>query len=169
MAISVLRSGGTVIVDSKEFLVNLDSRLGLNQSLCTGRVLLRVNPSINIEHENSTEQTQLMVHANSQGKFGIPSEDIVDITRELSNIDIVGLHLHVGTQMDNTNAFGRAANHLKEIANKISTETKHSPQILDLGGGLGVTGKWLSMMYIAHSSMPRIHTCTYTYTTVHIF
>ena len=31
-----------------------------------------------------------------------------------------------------------------------------------------VTGKWLSMMYIAHSSMPRIHTCTYTYTTVHI-
>ena len=34
MAISVLRSGGTVIVDSKEFLVNLDSRLGLNKSLC---------------------------------------------------------------------------------------------------------------------------------------
>ena len=40
--------------------------------------------------------------------------------------------------MDNTNALGRAANHLKEIANKISTETKHSPQILDLGGGLGI-------------------------------
>mmetsp|Transcript_9287 Transcript_9287/g.22661 ORF Transcript_9287/g.22661 Transcript_9287/m.22661 type:complete len:757 (-) Transcript_9287:1046-3316(-) len=147
VALSVLRSGGTVIVDSKEFLVDLDSRLGLNKSLCTGRVLLRVNPSINIGHENSTEQTELMAHANSQGKFGIPSEDIVDITRELSNIDIVGLHLHVGTQMDNTNAFGQAANHLKEIANKISKETKHSPRILDLGGGLGIPFSYNDKQY----------------------
>ena len=32
-----------------------------------------------------------------------------------------------------------------------------------------VTGKWLAMMYLVHSSMPRIHTRTYTYATVHIF
>ncbi|QLE79873.1 diaminopimelate decarboxylase [Francisella sp. Scap27] len=98
-------------------------------------ICIRVNPDIDAQthHYISTGQFD--------DKFGI-SFDMVEefISKEastLKNINIIGLHYHVGSQILNLNVFNDLAatvnNHLESLFDR-GVEVKH----INFGGGLGI-------------------------------
>jgi len=132
-------AGGTVVADSIEMLHALDARAAAGETpAVTARVLVRVNPSIDIRYRRSESWSDLTAHAQRTGKFGIPSEEILDGLAGVHHLRISGLHAHVGTQMDHAEPFLRLAEHLHALADDIERATTHRIDILDLGGGLGI-------------------------------
>ncbi|MCL5237309.1 MAG: diaminopimelate decarboxylase [Nitrospirae bacterium] len=76
-------------------------------------------------------------------KFGIPIEDAVEyykLARRLRNIDILGIHKHIGSQLTKISPFVDA---LKKILALIDKLSKQGIPIsyLDIGGGIGITYK----------------------------
>ena len=147
-AASVLAHGGTVVADSLDLLARLDSlaaqpstsgaRHGQLWRARGARILLRVNPALDIRYKKDEAWSELTSHAKKTGKFGVPSEDVVEAAAALRHIELDGLHAHVGTQMDHTQPFVDLALHLASLADAIHARTGSLPRILDLGGGLGV-------------------------------
>ena len=138
----LLAAGGTVVADSCEFLAALEEHAAAadaaGQPLPHGRLLVRVNPSIDIRYRKAESWSELTSHAKKSGKFGIPSEEVVDAVSRLVHLEVDGLHAHVGTQMDHVEPFVLLARHLAQLARAIAARTGVLPTVLDLGGGLGI-------------------------------
>jgi len=135
----VYRDGGTVVADSAEMLRALDARASEQRTVaCSGRIFVRVNPSIDIRYRRSESWSELTAHARKTGKFGVASEELTDLLRTLQSIRVSGLHAHVGTQMDHAEPFVDLARHLGELAIDIEHSSAHRIEVLDLGGGLGI-------------------------------
>lgn len=99
------------------------------------RVALRVNPDIDAESHPHIS-TGL-----SRNKFGLPAGEAVAVLREASTrqgLRIVGIHLHVGSQITKLDPLRRAAALglalVRELADA-GVRLEH----LDLGGGLGIS------------------------------
>jgi diaminopimelate decarboxylase len=73
-------------------------------------------------------------------KFGVTFEEAVDLykkAKELRNIEPVGIHFHIGSQITEVTAFGEAARKVAEIVRElhsIGIEIRY----FDAGGGLGI-------------------------------
>ena len=99
------------------------------------RVALRVNPDIdpNTHAHISTGQRF--------NKFGVPIEHAPLLLREMARrpgLDVVGLHVHLGSQIVEMEPLARAAQALAGLAREardIGLTLRH----LDLGGGLGIS------------------------------
>ncbi len=131
----MLESGGTVVIDDPQILIQLQSDLVDSSTL--GNIWLRINPSTKVEYTNKDELQELMAHGSESSKFGIPEENLGELLSQCS-LPITGLHLHVGTQMDNLESFSKAMASLHRVADvliDLSFEIKH----LDIGGGLGIS------------------------------
>ena len=102
-----------------------------------GRIWLRINPSSSVEYAEKDELQQLMAHGSESSKFGIPEEELQALLSSCK-LPISGLHLHVGTQMDNLNAFVTALSSLHRVADLL-IEMGFSIKHLDIGGGLGIS------------------------------
>ena len=101
-----------------------------NEMKIKANVALRVNPSIKA-HTNKKISTGHYVN-----KFGIEVNKIDDIVKTYGKqkyISIVGLTIHIGSQITNANDFDRAFSCMKKIY-------KFYPEFttIDLGGGLGI-------------------------------
>ncbi len=98
------------------------------------RVALRVNPDIDAESHPHIS-TGLATN-----KFGFPAREAVALLREASrrsNLKIIGIHLHVGSQITKLEPLARAA----EVGVALVTELRASGvpiEHLDVGGGLGI-------------------------------
>jgi diaminopimelate decarboxylase len=98
-------------------------------------IALRINPDIDPE-THPYISTGLKKH-----KFGIPIEDALEYYRlanSLENIEIIGIHKHIGSQLTKVSPFVDA---LKRILILVDELTKQGIRInyLDIGGGLGIT------------------------------
>lgn len=97
-------------------------------------VAIRVNPNIDA-HTHKYITTGL-----SENKFGInldQLEDVVDATIKLSNINLCGLHFHIGSQIMETEPFVmlcEKANQLQDMFEKKGIRLS----TINVGGGLGV-------------------------------
>jgi diaminopimelate decarboxylase len=101
-------------------------------------VSIRVNPEVNthtIGHISTGEEGV---------KFGIPIAEVIDFAKYIryncKNLNLVGLHFHIGSQICTTKPFIEAAKKvvkvfvaLKELGFKLS--------YIDVGGGLGIKYK----------------------------
>lgn len=135
----LLLEGGTVVADSADMLHALDARVAAGTPPApSARILVRVNPSIDIRYRRNESWSELTAHARRNGKFGIASEDIPSLLASLRHLCVSGLHAHVGTQMDHEEPFLAIAEHLQSIAREIARTTAHRIEVLDLGGGLGI-------------------------------
>jgi diaminopimelate decarboxylase len=90
-----------------------------------GRLLVRVTPGIEAE----THEDIRTAHAGS--KFGLPPADAVEAVRSGR---VVGLHVHIGSQLVSTDAPKQTV----AWVNRFVAELDWRPEIVDLGGGLGV-------------------------------
>lgn len=100
-------------------------------------IALRINPDIDPQ-THPYISTGLKKH-----KFGIPIEKALDsysIANNLKNIEIVGVHKHIGSQITDVTPYVDA---IKRILILIDTLIKQGISIryLDIGGGLGITYK----------------------------
>jgi len=99
------------------------------------RVALRVNPDIDAQ---SHPHISTGLKTN---KFGIPLEAVRDICRRaaaLPGLDVVGLHIHVGSQITDLSPLRRAAEALVALAKQLRAEGISIDHV-DLGGGLGIS------------------------------
>jgi diaminopimelate decarboxylase len=88
-------------------------------------LLVRVTPGI----EADTHEHVMTAHAGS--KFGVPPDDAA---RAVADERVTGLHVHVGSQLFSADAAVAAVAWLNEFVAHVGW----TPQVLDVGGGLGV-------------------------------
>jgi diaminopimelate decarboxylase len=100
----------------------------------TARVEFRVNPNVDA-HTHAKITTGL-----SENKFGINMSQISSVIKEaktLSNIEVVGLHFHIGSQITDMSAFKDLCIKANELQDELEKEGITFPN-MNFGGGLGI-------------------------------
>ncbi|MBP3482363.1 MAG: diaminopimelate decarboxylase [Alistipes sp.] len=97
-------------------------------------VALRINPDIDPKTNHCIDTGQ------ADSKFGISYEEVlqhVDDIRSLENIDIIGLHLHIGSQIRELHVFENMCDKVNVIVENL-TSLGFAIDFVDVGGGLGI-------------------------------
>ena len=122
------------------------------------RVAVRVNPDIDARsHPNIS--TGLKTN-----KFGVALDDAREIYRSrrtVASLRLVGVHIHIGSQITTPEPLARAATVLVDLA-RVLTEDGIPLEHVDLGGGLGVAydgGSSLSAADYAAAVLPALRRC----------
>jgi diaminopimelate decarboxylase len=126
---------GYFVVDNVEELLELNRQAG-ERSL-RQKILLRVTPGID-PHTYDAVNT-----GNVDSKFGIAietgqAEDAIKLCVEQPNIELCGLHCHVGSQVFDEDVFQRTLDIMLPFMSHIRSAIGVSFGILNLGGGYGV-------------------------------
>ena len=98
------------------------------------RVAIRVNPNVDA-HTHSYITTGL-----EENKFGIYLSDldrVVDLARSLENIELIGLHFHIGSQITDMGVFKALSEKVNELQDNMEKRGIVLPNV-NLGGGLGI-------------------------------
>src|SRR5918999_954634 len=98
------------------------------------RVLVRVTPGI----EADTHAAIRTAHHGS--KFGLPPEQAIEAIRRArqAGLEPVGLHVHIGSQLLDTQAARTGVDWIAGFAADCRAELDWAPEVVDLGGGLGI-------------------------------
>lgn len=98
------------------------------------KIALRLNPDVNARtHEKISTGTY-------ENKFGFSPEEFAELTQigsQLSNIEIVGLHFHVGSQITEMIVFKELSQRINELV-PVYEKYFGTLQYLNVGGGLGI-------------------------------
>ncbi len=117
-------------------LVVLDALDEIPRAASAGaqRVLVRLTPGIEAETHRSIQT------AHAESKFGLAPDDALEAVRSAraAGLDVAGLHAHIGSQLSRADESLVAVDRLVELAVRCQEELGWTPQIFDLGGGLGV-------------------------------
>jgi diaminopimelate decarboxylase len=100
------------------------------------RVSLRVNPEITVEAAHDYIKTAERGH-----KFGIPYDEALPaarLARDLPNTVLVGLDMHLGSQLTSLEPYRRGTERLVMLSLAVQGEGVDTLEYLDIGGGLGV-------------------------------
>jgi len=98
-------------------------------------VALRVNPAI----DPGTHK--YIATGLRESKFGIEAERVLQSYREalaMKNLDVKGIHTHIGSQITQTGPFLEAVEKLSVIVGQVR-EIGADLRLVDIGGGLGIT------------------------------
>ena len=101
------------------------------------RVALRINPDVD------PETHKYIATGLKDSKFGISIANAVKeykLAERLENIDIVGIHKHIGSQITQTGPFVDAVEKIISLADLLKKEGIEI-KYLNVGGGLGITYK----------------------------
>ena len=101
------------------------------------RVALRVNPEVLVETPHPYTRT-----GEKGMKFGIPFDEalaVAKIVSTLPNLELVGLDMHVGSQISQFAPYEVGLQRLLHLRREIEQATKVKLEYLDIGGGLAVT------------------------------
>ncbi len=135
IAFAVDHGVGTFVVDNEDELRALQAYLetvGKRQ-----KILLRITPGID-PHTHKA-----IVTGSVDSKFGSAietgqAEEITRLALSLKNVDLVGFHCHIGSQIFEIDPFTEAADVMLRYIAYIKAQTGFEAKILNLGGGLGV-------------------------------
>lgn len=122
-------------VESEQELHVLDRvarRLGV-----TAPVALRVNPEVLVDTPHPYTRT-----GEKGMKFGIPFDEALSVGKvaaTLRNIKLLGLDMHVGSQISQFAPYEVGLQRLLHLRREIERDTKVRLEYLDIGGGLAVT------------------------------
>ena len=131
---------GRIVIDSDDELDRIESLVA--SGLPVPRVLLRINPGIEV-HTHEHVRT-----GNLDSKFGFPlptgqADDALARARASAAVDLVGLHMHIGSQVFSVENFLEG---LRAVAPFVVAADL--PELV-VGGGLGVA-------YVEGESAPTI-------------
>ena len=97
-------------------------------------IALRVNPDIDPKTNHCIDTGQ------ADSKFGISYEEIlssVEHIRSLKHIDVIGMHIHIGSQIRELHVFENMCNKVNVIVDNL-TKLGLEIEFVDVGGGLGI-------------------------------
>lgn len=126
---------GRLVADSLSELERL-SRLAGERDW-QPNILLRVGPGIKTQTHTYIQTGQ----ADSKFGLGIASGaamEGVKLALSLPNLNLCGLHCHIGSQLLSVDSFARAVEMMVEFLDAVRKETGWECPELDLGGGLGI-------------------------------
>lgn len=100
----------------------------------TARVCFRINPDVGA-HTNAKITTGL-----AENKFGIAMRDMepaIEEAAKMENIQFIGLHFHIGSQILDMGDFSALCNRINNIQDELE---KHHIRVenINVGGGLGI-------------------------------
>ncbi|HEY3249690.1 MAG TPA: diaminopimelate decarboxylase [Ignavibacteria bacterium] len=101
------------------------------------RISIRVNPDIDAKTH------PYITTGMKENKFGIDSRDIIEVFQaalKLPNIDIIGLHSHIGSQITEVQPYIDAVTYLGGLIEKVE-RIGVNIRYLNFGGGFGVKYK----------------------------
>ncbi len=123
----------------RQFNVESDSELEQISAIASSMnkiapIAIRINPDVDAQtHEK-------IATGKAENKFGIPISRARDVYFEASKmpgISIVGIDLHIGSQLTDLEPFQKAYQKLADLT-QILRQDGHKIKRLDLGGGLGI-------------------------------
>jgi diaminopimelate decarboxylase len=135
LAVTLLQDGSSVIIDSASKLAPLEEKLG--NVPFSGKLFLRVNPPLYKSYGAKADYQKHTSHGSLTSQFGLPTEEVLSFLNS-TKLPFSGLHVHVGTQMDNVEIFQECVDVLHELCDVIHAFTHHTISDLNLGGGLGI-------------------------------
>jgi diaminopimelate decarboxylase len=109
-------------------------------------IALRVNPDVD-PHTHKYIST-----GSHENKFGVALSDaprIYERAAKMANIDIVGVQMHIGSQITEAGPFAAAINKVAPLARDL--KSKYKIEFFSIGGGMGIiyrralesgSGKW---------------------------
>lgn len=100
----------------------------------TARIALRINPLVEAyTHKYITTGIE-------DSKFGIHTWELDDVLKKLSemkNVQLIGMHFHIGSQITKMSVFQSLCTHINELQDWFSSRNVDL-QIVNVGGGLGI-------------------------------
>jgi diaminopimelate decarboxylase len=100
----------------------------------TASIALRINPNVNANtHKYITTGLE-------ENKFGInvwELDSVLDLLKTLPNVEFIGLHFHIGSQITDLGVFKNLCLRVNEL-NQHLMDKRITPQIINVGGGLGI-------------------------------
>jgi diaminopimelate decarboxylase len=100
----------------------------------TARIALRINPNVNANtHKYITTGLE-------ENKFGIniwELDSVLDLLKTLPNVEFIGLHFHIGSQITDLGVFKNLCLRVNEL-NQHLMDKRITPKIINVGGGLGI-------------------------------
>ncbi len=95
---------------------------------------MRVTPGV----EADTHPSIRTAHEGS--KFGLPPEQAIEAVERArkAGLDVAGLHVHIGSQLLDTGAALTTVDWVGGFAARCRDELGWTPEVVDLGGGLGI-------------------------------
>lgn len=128
-------------LDKEIFCFNVESYAELEvineiakQRNCTAHVALRINPNVGA-HTHANITTGL-----AENKFGIAMcdmNDVIDKALQMSNVEFVGLHFHIGSQILEMDDFKALCKRINELQRELGHRSIYVANI-NVGGGLGI-------------------------------
>ncbi|WP_411679000.1 diaminopimelate decarboxylase [Clostridium thailandense] len=101
------------------------------------KVLLRITPGIEAHTHEYIKTGQI----DSKFGFTVLNNKTIDAVQkaiELTNIELVGLHCHIGSQIFDTKPYEDEVEIMLALVKSIKDETGYQVEELDLGGGFGI-------------------------------
>lgn len=119
-------------VESLEELEIINELAAAKQKVA--KVCFRINPNVGA-HTHANITTGL-----AENKFGIAMEDMetaINAAAEMKNIEFIGLHFHIGSQILEMGDFEALANRVNELQDRLEKQGIVVKNI-NVGGGLGI-------------------------------
>ncbi|MGY3052602.1 diaminopimelate decarboxylase [Pedobacter sp. UYEF25] len=128
-------------LDVDVFCFNVESiqELGVINELAekkgkVAQVAIRINPNVDAHtHHNITTGLD-------ENKFGVNSWDLpacVDVLKAAKNVQFVGIHFHIGSQITNLDVYKNLCVRVNEFSNWFA-DKGFTVKVLNVGGGLGI-------------------------------
>jgi len=114
-----------------DLVQQLAARLGV-----IAPVVLRVNPDVEVQTPHAYTRT-----GEHGMKFGIPTDQVVPVARRaatLANVRLLGLAVHIGSQIASADPYRLAVRSLSALADRIESDGVTCLSVFDIGGGFGV-------------------------------
>ena len=126
---------GRIVVDNLTELELLEKMACAAEK--TVKILFRIKPGVDAHTHSFVRTGQI------DSKFGLALEtgeamEAVKQAAKLKNVELVGLHCHIGSQIFDIEPFEHAAEVMLNFIAQIKEETGLTIQELDLGGGFGI-------------------------------
>ena len=126
---------GRIVVDNIYEMEHLNQLAG--EKHLTAPILLRIKPGVDAHTHNFIRTGQI------DSKFGFALEtgeayEAVQKALSYPNLELRGLHCHIGSQILDTQGFTAAAEVMMEFIEKLKHELHYEAQDLNLGGGFGI-------------------------------
>lgn len=105
------------------------------KQLKKANVAIRLNPNVD-GHTHVKITTGL-----DENKFGINSEmlpQVIERLKTLSNIELIGLHFHIGSQITELTSFQHLCVRVNELQDELEKQSGIVVKNINIGGGFGV-------------------------------
>ncbi len=125
-----------IVLDSYEEIARV--QFVSDEAQVTQQVLIRVTPGV----EAHTHEYIATAHEDQKFGFALAGGVALEAVKRvklLPNLELVGLHVHIGSQIFDATGFEVAAQRLADFAAQLHVEEGVAISMLNLGGGMGIS------------------------------